>query len=193
MPAAGLVRQLLDLDAKEPLCEREQPIQNPRQWEIGPQLLVREVEPLLSQTLCPEGDVPVGQRLLLSGLAGKGFQLLPVLPRERLRCRQQLVEHPLHGIHIGRHFGGQAQFGVRGVSQKVCALFTQLECALDQRRIVQLALRGTGDIGPVEFLALIAIAAMLEKRSEAGVVQRDPPWAVLRRTRIIALTFGLVV
>ena len=181
-----------DLDPEEPVGQGEQALQDPRQREVGPQLLVGVVEAALAQALGPVGQVPVHQLVGLGGaaLAGEVAQLLELPLGRRPGGRAQLLHQVLGRLHAGGHLADQRELGGGGVPQDPGHLAAQLQDALDQGRVVELARAGAGHVGSVQLFAQLAPSAVLHEGQEAGHVQGDPPGAVLGRGPLLARLAG---
>jgi hypothetical protein len=177
MPEGGLAVRRLDRHAEESPCEIEEPLQDPGQGEIGPQLLLAVGEAVLSQPLRPVGHVPKAQLAGLGGsaLPGEVAQLFQVAHRRLVRGPSEILQESLDRYHVGRHLGVEAQRGVAGEAEKLRLLPAQIQHDRDRGRVVERALSRPGDVGAVEALAQIPAGAVGEEWNRAGGIESDPP------------------
>mmetsp|Transcript_6694 Transcript_6694/g.16117 ORF Transcript_6694/g.16117 Transcript_6694/m.16117 type:complete len:507 (+) Transcript_6694:437-1957(+) len=175
-----------DRHVEEPLGEGEQPLKDIGECKIWPQLLVRDVVPVLPQALGPEGHVPLPKLLGLPLGPRKLPHFLKLGLCRLVRSGAQLLHQSL-GLVKGRHLLRHGNLRVAAVPEERGLLLAQLERPVDDGRVVDVARGGSGDVGAVHLLAEGAVLAVRQHREVGRYVQCEDPGPVLRGGAFVPL------
>ena len=160
------------------LHHREQPRQDPRNGQVGADILLRDLVALFPQLLAVKTHVPGVDGFGTVLPAGKRLQLGPLGLRLGAGLPRQLLEKLADLRRRLRHLGGQGQFREIGKTQQPGLLQAQCQGLLDDGGVVPLACvwslgGGSGAVGPVDFLPQRGVLAVGQDRIEGREFQGD--------------------
>ena len=167
-----------DANLEECLDDREQPLEHPRQREVGLDLFLAVGITRLLQALAGVGHVP-GLQVRQAELGrSEAAQLVQVALGVGARACSQVAQEADDFLRRARHLRHERQHGVARVAEEPGLLLSQREYFSHQRGVVAFGgppLAGSCDVGAVHGLARGAVAQVLHRRQVARRVQRQAP------------------